>query len=84
MRRIMAEFERKVQVQVQDIFPAKSDLEEIDSDVRSQRVPGELIISYPGNGGRSAVVFKGKPVTHAGEIEEEKIIPQISLDKPAA
>lgn len=76
----MADFERKVQVQVQDNFPAKSDLAEVDADIREQRVPGELVISYPGNGGRSAVVFKGKPVTHAGEIEDEQIIPQISLD----
>jgi hypothetical protein len=77
----MADFERKVQVQVQDNFPAKSDLVEVDEDIREQKVPGELIISYPGNGGRSAVVFKGKPVTHAGEIEDEKIIPQIPLDR---
>lgn len=76
----MADFSRKVQVQVQDNFPAKSDLAEVDADIREQRVPGELVISYPGNGGRSAVVFKGKPVTHAGEIEDEQIIPQISLD----
>ena len=77
----MADFERKVQLQVQDNFPAKSDLVEVDTDIREQKVPGELIISYPGNGGRSAVVFKGKPVTQAGEIEEQKIIPTISLDK---
>ena len=64
------EFERKVTVQVQDSFPAKVDLAEIDSGIREQRVPGELVVSYPGNGGRSAVVFKGKPTTHMGEIEE--------------
>lgn len=74
----MADFERKVQVQVQDNFPAKSDLVEVDADIREQKVPGELIISYPGNGGRSAVVFKGKPVTHAGEIENE-MIPEINV-----
>jgi hypothetical protein len=79
----MADFERKVQVQVQDNFPAKSDLAEVDADIREQRVPGELVISYPGNGGRSAVVFKGKPVTHAGEIEDEIIPQKIILDKPA-
>ena len=74
----MADFERKVQVQVQDSFPAKSDLVEVGADIREQKVPGELIISYPGNGGRSAVVFKGKPVTHAGEIENE-MIPEINV-----
>jgi hypothetical protein len=77
------EFSRKVTVQVQDNFPAKSDLAEVDADIREQRVPGELVISYPGNGGRSAVVFKGKPVTHAGEIEDEIIPQKIILDKPA-
>ena len=75
----MADCQRKVQVQVQDIFATKADLEDVDSDIRSQRVVGDLVISYAGNGGRSAVVFKGKPVTHAGEIEEEKIIPTIPL-----
>ena len=65
------DFDRKVTVQVQDSFPAKSDLAEVDSVIREQRVPGEMVVSYPGNGGRSAVVFKGKPTTHAGEIEGE-------------
>ena len=66
------EFERKVTVQVQDTFPAKlADLVEIDADIKQQRVPGELVIGYPGNGGRSFVVFKGKPVAHQGEIEEK-------------
>lgn len=63
------EFERKVTVQVQDSFPAKSDLAEVDALVREQRVPGELVVSYPGNGGRSAIVFRGKPQVHSGEIE---------------
>jgi hypothetical protein len=79
----MAEFSRKVQVQVQDIFATKADLEEVDSYIRSQRVVGDLVVSYAGNGGRSAVVFKGKPVTHVGEIEEEIIPPKIIVDKPA-
>ena len=30
---------------------------------------GELVISYPGNGGRTSVVFKGKPAIHRGEVE---------------
>lgn len=67
----MMEFVRKVTVQAQDSFPAKADLAEVDALVREQKVPGELVVSYPGNGGRSAVVFKGKPVAHAGEIESK-------------
>ena len=42
----MAEFSRKVQVQVQDIFATKADLEEVDSYIRSQRVVGDLVVSY--------------------------------------
>jgi hypothetical protein len=75
------EFERKVQLQVQDSFPAKSDLAEVDSVIREQRVPGEMVVSYPGNGGRSAVVFKGKPTTHMGEIEGEKNLLDKKIEK---
>lgn len=63
------EFERKVSVQAQDGFPAKSDVSEVVEFVRLQRVPGELVITFPGNGGITSVVFKGKPQTHAGEVE---------------
>ena len=70
----MTDFQRKVQLQVQDIFATKADLEEVDSDIRSQRVVGDLVVSYAGNGGRSAVVFKGKPQTHAGEVEEKIVL----------
>ena len=63
------EFERKVTVQAQDVFAAKTDLAEVDAEIKRQRVPGELVVSYPGNGGRSSVIFKGKPQVHRGEIE---------------
>lgn len=68
-------FSRKVQVQALDTFPSQSLLSEVDDYVRSQRVPGELVISYPGNGGRTSVTFRSKPVLHHGEIEAEPTKP---------
>ena len=65
------EFERKVNVQAVDSFPVKADLSEVDLFIRQQRVPGELIISYPGNAGRSSVIFKGKQQVHKGEIQSD-------------
>lgn len=61
-------FTRKATVQAQDTFPSKSDIAEVDAFIREQEVPGELVISYPGNGGRSSVIFKGKPEVHPAEI----------------
>ena len=65
----MCDFTRKSIVQAHDTFSPKIDLAELDAEIRSQRAMGELVISYPGNGGRTSVVFKGKPATHRGEIE---------------
>jgi len=65
----MCNFERKSVLQAHDTFSPKEDLAELDTFIRSQKVPGELTISYPGNGGRTSVVFKGRPVVHRGEVE---------------
>ena len=67
----MCNFARKSTVQANDTFNSQSDLSEVDAFIREQKVPGELVISYPGNGGRTSVVFKGKPATYRGEIESE-------------
>lgn len=63
-------FERRVTVQAMDSFPAKADLTEIDRFIREQKVPGELVISYPGNDGRTSIVFKSRAQVHAGEIKK--------------
>ena len=63
------QFTRKAVVQAQDTFLPKVNLAEIDAELREQRVPGELVVSYPGNGGRSSVIFKSKPQVYRGAIE---------------
>jgi hypothetical protein len=65
----MCDFNRRSIVQAHDTFSPKIDLTELDTEIRSQKAMGELVISYPGNGGRTSVVFKGKPAIHRGEVE---------------
>ena len=65
----MCDFNRRSVLQAHDTFSPKEDLTTLDEFIRSQKVPGELTISYPGNGGRTSVVFKGRPVVHRGEVE---------------
>jgi hypothetical protein len=62
------DFERKVAVQARDSFSSKDDLNEVDTFIRDQKVPGELIVSYPGNGGRSSVIFRSKEQVHNGQV----------------
>ncbi len=64
-------FTRKAIVQAVDTFPSNSDHTAVDAFVRSQRVSGDLVITYPGNGGRTSIVFKNRPKVSAGEIEED-------------
>lgn len=71
----MCDFIRKSVIQANDTFPSKADLAAVDAFIRAQRVPGELTISYPGNGGRTSVVFKGKAQVHRGEVESLPIKP---------
>lgn len=66
----MCDFSRRSIVQAHDTFSPKVDLNELDAFICDQLVPGELTISYPGNGGRTSVVFKGRPVVYRGEVEE--------------
>ena len=49
----MPEFQKKVQLRVINEFAPKSDVAEVLAFVKEQKVPGELIISLPGNGGVS-------------------------------
>ena len=65
-------FERRVTVQANDTFTSK-DIAEIDAFIREQKVPGELVISYPGNGGRTSIVFKSRPQVHRGEVETSEL-----------
>ena len=63
----MPEFQKKVQLRVINEFAPKSDVAEVLAFVREQKVPGELIISLPGNGGVSSITFREKGKTHRGE-----------------
>lgn len=63
----MTEFTKKVQLRVINEFTPKSDVAEVLAFVKEQKVPGELIISLPGNGGITTIVFREKEKTHRGE-----------------
>lgn len=41
-------------------FSSKADVAEVLALVKAQRVPGELVVSLPGNGGVAAIVFREK------------------------
>jgi len=51
---------KKIASRVVNEFPPKSDVAEVLAFVKVQRVPGELIISLPGNGGVAGIVFREK------------------------
>jgi hypothetical protein len=63
-------FDRKATVQALDSFPVNANLAEVDKFIREQKVPGELVVSYPGNAGRNSVIFKGKPRVLEAEVQE--------------
>ena len=63
-------FRKSAKVRVTNEFPSKSDVAEVLTFVREQKVPGELVISLPGNGGISGIVFREKESEMAAEIPE--------------
>ena len=62
------EFNRKVRLQTRDTFPPKSDIADVVEFVKAQKVPGEIVVVLPGNGGVRAIEFRGAEITHEGEI----------------
>lgn len=66
------DFTRKATVQAHDTFDSKADIAEVDAFIRAQKVPGELVISYPGNSGRTSVIFNGKKQVHRASVSTEK------------
>lgn len=68
-------FKRKAIVQAVDTFPSNSDLMAVDAYIREQcrkfGVSGDLVVTYPMNGGRTSIVFKNRPQVNVGEIEED-------------
>jgi len=66
------DFRRTVKLSPLDEYSSKADITEVLAFLRSQKVPGELVISLPGNGGISGIVFRGKEVKRPGEIIEDE------------
>lgn len=58
------DFEKKVLLRVRNSFPPKSNIAEVFAAVLEQRIPGELHVVVPGNGGVTAMFF----------IEKERIL----------
>lgn len=54
------EFRSTTKLRATNEFSSKSDVAEVLAFVREQKVPGELVISLPGNGGISGIVFREK------------------------
>ena len=67
------EFQRRVSVQTHDTFTPPYDFNRIVEEIKSQRVAGEILVSFPGNGGITSVVFKNKPKLTIVEDETEEI-----------
>ena len=57
------EYERKALLRARDSFSPKADIAEVVQFVRALKIPGELVISFPGNTGIHAITF----------IEKEKV-----------
>ena len=65
------EYERKALLRARDTFSPKADIAEVDRFCRELRIPGELKILYPGNGGRASVVFVEKEREYDVQGDEE-------------
>lgn len=63
----MVMFKKKGFVRAVNEFSPKEDPAEVVAFVKGERVAGELVFVFPGNGGTSAIVFREKerPVTIA-------------------
>lgn len=54
------EFFKKVTARARNMFPPKSDISEVVDFVKGQKIPGEIIIHFPGNGGITSIEFAEK------------------------
>jgi hypothetical protein len=53
-------FRKKAFARHTNEFSSKADVAEVLTFVKAQRVPGELVVSLPGNGGVAGIVFREK------------------------
>jgi hypothetical protein len=56
-------FEKKQVTRFRNIFPPGSDIVEVMIAVQKAKVPGELRIGFPGNGGVHSIEFLEKEIT---------------------
>ena len=56
----MVMFKKKGFVRAVNEFSPKEDPTEVVAFVKAQRVAGELVFNFPGNGGTSAITFREK------------------------
>lgn len=54
------DFKKRGFVRAVNEFSPKADVAEVLTFVKGQRVPGELVISLPGNGGVASIAFREK------------------------
>lgn len=51
------DFTKKVTLRTRNQFPPKSDIADVLAFVKEQKIPGELCVSLPGNGGVTSIDF---------------------------
>lgn len=54
------DFRKKVVLQIHNQFNPKDDIAEIVKFVLEQKIPGQILVSIPGNGGITAITFQEK------------------------
>jgi hypothetical protein len=64
----MVDFKKKGFARAVNEFAPKTDVGDALEFVKSQKVPGEFIISLPGNGGIASIIFREKE--HPVEIDK--------------
>lgn len=64
-------FRKKAFARAVNEFSSKSDVSEVLAFVKEQKVPGELVVSLPGNGGVTAITFREKE--QLADLVEENI-----------
>ena len=65
-------FRKKAFARAVNEFSSKADVAEVLTFVRAQRVPGELVVSLPGNGGVTAITFREKE--QVAQVVEQNVI----------
>jgi len=64
------DFSKSVKLRTINEFSSKADVSAVLAFIREQKVPGELVVSLPGNGGITAIVFREKEKSREVEVPE--------------